>query len=155
VSRRSRFRRGRFGLIHSRAISWVAAYLTLRGRDWVGERALLRDDRWRVPVIWQASRGSHRPDLVAMHDGRPTAIEVELSPKAPRRLLAILRGYETAIASGRFTRVTYVAGPDSVAAGVEHAAVVAGLGRGFAVVRLEAIQSRVREASADRPWKGA
>ena len=83
-----------FGVVHSRAMSWVAAYLTLRGREWIGERALRRDEQWRVPVVWPGSRGTHRPDLVSVVDGRPVAIEVELTLKAPRRLRAILLGYE-------------------------------------------------------------
>jgi hypothetical protein len=83
-------------LAHTRAISWVAAYLTLRGRGWLGERALRREERWRVPVIWPASRSSHRPDLVVLREDGPLAIEVELTLKTPRRLRANLHGYKDA-----------------------------------------------------------
>jgi hypothetical protein len=38
----------------------------------------------------------HRPDLVALEGERVLAIEVELSPKAPRRLLRIIRGWRRA-----------------------------------------------------------
>ena len=141
-----------FGLIHSRAVSWVAAYLTLRGRDWIGERALRREERWRVPVIWPGSRGTHRPDLVSVVDGRPVAIEVELTLKAPRRLRAILLGYEAATADGRLAGVTYVARDDAVMAGVQRAAACAGLSDGFAALRLAAIQNRARELSGGKPW---
>src|SRR5215218_2031452 len=103
------------GIAHSRAMSWVAALLTLRGRRWIGERDLRRDARWRVPVIWaRGGLGSHRPDLVSMVDDRRVAIEVELSPKAPRRLRAILAGYDDAIQRGQFTAVTYFAGRSAI-----------------------------------------
>src|SRR5262249_1844404 len=129
-----------FGLAHSRAMSWVAAYLTLRGRQWIGERVLRRDERWRVPVVWPASRGTHRPDLVSVVAGRPVAIEVELALKALRRLRAILLGYEAAIADGRFSGVTYIVGDEAVMAGVRRAASIAGLGDRLAVLGLEAVQ---------------
>jgi hypothetical protein len=38
----------------------------------------------------------HRPDLVVRDDGRTMAVEVELTPKAPRRLLAIVRSWRRA-----------------------------------------------------------
>jgi hypothetical protein len=40
---------------------------------------------------------------VSLVDGRRIAIEVELLPKAPRRLRAILAGYDDAIQRGQFT----------------------------------------------------
>ena len=144
-----------FGLVHNRAMSWVAAYLTLRGREWIGERALRRDERWRVPVVWPGSRGTHRPDLASMVDGWPVAIEIELTLKAPRRLRAILLGYEAAIAGGKFSGVTYIAGDDAVKAGVRRAASIAGLGDRLAVLPLEAVRTRARELAGGKPWCGA
>lgn len=38
----------------------------------------------------------HRPDLIVRHDGRTMAIEVELTPKAPRRLEQIMRSWRRA-----------------------------------------------------------
>src|SRR3954470_14966023 len=88
------------GLRHARAVSWVAALLTLRERAWLSELELRRDDGWLVPVVWASSRGRHRPDLgIVVRDAR-VAVEVELSHKSPRRLRAILAGYEEAIAAG-------------------------------------------------------
>src|SRR3954470_6966673 len=88
------------GLRHARAVSWVAALLTLRERAWLSEQELRRDDGWLVPVVWASSRGRHRPDLgIVVREAR-VAVEVELSHKSPRRLRAILAGYEAAIASG-------------------------------------------------------
>jgi DNA-binding transcriptional ArsR family regulator len=51
------------GLRHARAVSWVAALLTVRGRVWVSEHELRHDEAWQVPVVWAADRGRHRPDL--------------------------------------------------------------------------------------------
>jgi hypothetical protein len=62
-----------FVIRHARAVSWAAALMTLRGHSWLGERSLRRDERWRVPVIWPPSRGSHRPDLVAHIRGADVA----------------------------------------------------------------------------------
>jgi hypothetical protein len=55
----------------------------------------------------------HRPDLVVIGEGRPLAVEVELTPKAPARLERIVRGWRKArcvegiryyVASGRTRR---------------------------------------------------
>ena len=75
------------GLRHARAVSWVAALLTLREREWVSERELRGDAAWQVPVVWAAHRGRHRPDLgIVVASGSRVAVEVELSHKSPRRL---------------------------------------------------------------------
>ena len=67
------------GLRHARAVSWVAALLTLRERAWVSERESRGRPEWEIPVIWPAHRGRHRPDLGAvMGSGARVAIEVEL-----------------------------------------------------------------------------
>jgi hypothetical protein len=61
----------------------------------------------------------HRPDL-AIRNGaeRPTAIEVELSPKAPWRLQAIVRAWRRA---ANVERVIYLAAPGETMRGVERA----------------------------------
>jgi len=88
------------GLRHARAVSWVAALLTVRDRSWVSDRELRDRADWRVPVFWPNSHGTHRPDAGAVVGGRRVAVEVELSHKAARRLRAILAGYEALIADG-------------------------------------------------------
>jgi hypothetical protein len=147
---------GSAGIAHSRAMSWVAAFLTLRGRRWIGERDLMRDAHWRVPVIWmRGGLGSHRPDLVSMADDQPVAIEVELSPKARRRLRAILTGYDDAIRRGQFTAVTYIAGSAAIGTAVRKAVDDLHLSPG--VVRsifLEDVYRRTRELSGSRKWPG-
>jgi len=72
----------------ARAVTWVAAILTIRERHWLSERELRGQEQWQVPVIWTASRGRHRPDAgVLIRDAR-VAIEVELSHKSARRRAA-------------------------------------------------------------------
>ena len=88
------------GLRHARAVSWVAALLTVRGRTWLSERELRNRPDWLVPVFLSNSSGTHRPDAGAEVGGRRVAVEVELSHKAPRRLRAILAGYAALIADG-------------------------------------------------------
>src|SRR3954452_18053079 len=82
------------GLRHARAVSWVAALLTLREREWVSERELRGAPGWEVPVVWAASRGRLLPDVGVVMRGVRVAVEVELSHKSPRRLAAIFAGYE-------------------------------------------------------------
>jgi hypothetical protein len=71
----------------------------------------------RVPIasaiVGELPDGSprlHRPDLVVIADERPIAIEVELTPKAPARLRAIVKGWRR---SRHVKRVIYLcpAGP--------------------------------------------
>jgi hypothetical protein len=139
------------GLWHSRAVSWVAALLSLRERRWLSERELRLRDEWQVPVYWPASRGTHRPDLGAEVDARRVAIEVELSPKAPRRLRAILAGYEAAIAERQLAGVLYVCDRDDVLAGVRRAAAHAGLPPERLRARtLPDLQREVRGLARDR-----
>ena len=63
------------GLRHARAVSWVAALLTLREREWISERELRGIEDWQVPVVWAASRGRHRPDLGVVMRGARVAVE--------------------------------------------------------------------------------
>jgi hypothetical protein len=124
---RQRVLRG-VGLRHARAVSWVAALLTRRGRTWLSERELRNRPDWLVPVLWTNSSGTHRPDAGAEVAGRRVAIEVELSHKAPRRLRAILAGYEALIADGTLDGgVLYVSDRDDVLRAVSRAATLVGV----------------------------
>src|SRR4051794_38141316 len=89
------------GLRHARAGSWVAALLTLRERQWVSDSEMRGAEAWQIPVVWAGARGRHRPDVGVVMRASRVAVEVELSHKSPRRIEAILAGYEQAIASGR------------------------------------------------------
>jgi hypothetical protein len=111
------------GLRHARAVSWVAALATLRGRTWISDREARDREEWLIPVIWSQHRGRHRPDLGIEVDGVRVAVEVELSHKSPRRLDAILAGHESAISSGRMGGgLIYVSDRPDVLAAVERAA---------------------------------
>src|SRR3954452_15025657 len=152
------------GLRHARAVSWVAALLTLRERAWVSERELRGRGEWEIPVIWSAQRGRHRPDLGVLMGERRVAVEVELSWKSPRRLQAILAGHAEAINSGRIAGgLIYVSDRPDVLAAVARAAGRAGLSaRWFRMRELAAVQAEVRRltrarwiADADAPRDAA
>jgi DNA-binding transcriptional ArsR family regulator len=116
------------GLRHARAVSWVTALLTLRGREWVSDCEARGLAEWQVPVIWTHHRATHRPDVGATIRGARVAVEVELSHKAPRRLRAILAGYEHAISQGHLTGgVLYLSDRPEVLAAVERAAARSGV----------------------------
>jgi hypothetical protein len=145
-----------FGISHARAVSWAAALMTLRGHNWLGERALRRDERWRIPVIWPHSQGSHRPDLVAHIRGADVAVEIELAPKGPRRLHAIMAGYEHAIYQRRIGRVLYLCASHEIRAGVRRAAGEAALNAPdqLAAILFGEVPVAVRRESGGRPWPG-
>jgi hypothetical protein len=116
------------GLRHARAVSWVAALLTMRGREWVSDHEARGLTEWQIPVLWTHHRAAHRPDVGAVIAGARVAVEVELSHKAPRRLRAILAGYEHAITHNDLTGgVLYVSDRPGVLAAVERAAARTGV----------------------------
>jgi DNA-binding transcriptional ArsR family regulator len=116
------------GLRHARAVSWVAALLTLRDREWVSDHEARGLPEWQIPVIWTHHRATHRPDVGVTIVGARVAVEVELSHKAPRRLRAILAGYEHAITAGDLTGgVLYVSDRPDVLAAVKRAAACTGV----------------------------
>lgn len=79
---------------HLSACAWVAAWLTIRGRQLQGPREIDADDRLSGEITWRDSRGRHavrhRPDLAWVTETTPVAIEVELARKSSARLDAIL-----------------------------------------------------------------
>jgi hypothetical protein len=94
------------GARHAIACALVAAKLEHAYPDHrvLGERELRRDERDAGRALASASVGAsgagaaplHRPDLVLLprhDDGLPVAVEVELTVKAPERLLEICRGW--------------------------------------------------------------
>ncbi|HEY3946581.1 MAG TPA: hypothetical protein VGL78_15240 [Solirubrobacteraceae bacterium] len=111
------------GAVHLIECARVAAALELRYPDHrvAGERELRRDERERGRSIASAELGAdgrartsrHRPDLVLWpgdsHSCSPVAIEVELTVKAPERLLAICRAWARARC---VVGVVYLVAPD-------------------------------------------
>jgi DNA-binding MarR family transcriptional regulator len=144
------------GLRHARAVSWVAALATLRGRVWVSDREARNRAEWLIPVVWAQHRGVHRPDLGIEFAGGRVAIEVELSYKSPRRLRAILAGHEAAIASGRIGGgLIYVSDRPDVLATVARAAARVGLpGERFRTRLLEDVQHEVRRLTRAQSRRG-
>jgi hypothetical protein len=80
---------------HHSGCAWVAAYLTVRGREFLGPRELLDDPYWSGDLFWRDrhsfKRSGHRPDLVGVLGGGHIGIEVELAPKSTARLTVILQ----------------------------------------------------------------
>ena len=136
------------GLRHARAVSWVAALLEVRGRAWLSDRELRHRTDWQVPVLWSSRRGTHRPDAASTTGGRRVAVEVELSHKAPRRLRAILAGYEDALASGRLGGLIYVSDRSDLLEVVARAAARAGIPASSIRTRtLARVQEELRSAA--------
>jgi hypothetical protein len=113
------FRVGAGGFEHARELGRVAAELhRLRpGATLLSERTIRAAENETGELIASARVGQlpggrvalHRPDLaIRSESGGMTAIEVELSVKAPRRLEAICRGYARA---RHLDRVAYLATP--------------------------------------------
>jgi hypothetical protein len=102
---------------HHIACAWTAAWLKVRGRDFLGPRELFSSTDWAHPLHWQdrsgVQRSGHRPDLVAFAvSGNPVAIEVELAAKSRSRLAAILRVHRTWSYSNNSRGVVYICGDE-------------------------------------------
>ncbi len=132
---------------HGRAVSWVAASAEVRGWRWLGPAELREDERWRLR---RDDGARHLPDLGLIYDGQRVAVEVELQPKAPRRVQAILRGYRGLIDRGALTAVTYVTDRPDVAALVRREAQAAMLGSALRVGPLATVIATTRESGERR-----
>ncbi len=139
---------------HLAGCAWVAAWLTVRGREMLGPRELLVDDSWRGELSGISSRGQslmHRPDLVGVVPSRrPAAIEVELARKSKARLRAILSLHARWIATGRSGACVYVCGDEVIRELVISQAGLAGLSledRSLRVELLETIKELALAAS--------
>jgi len=101
---------------HLVGCAWVAAWLTVRGREMLAPRELLLEDSWRGELPGsRGPRALHRPDLVGVVPGRrPAAIEVELTRKSKARLRAILSLHADWIATGQCGACVYVCRDESL-----------------------------------------
>lgn len=112
---------------------WIAcADVCLWAERRFGEQSVLSEPEIRLaerlegrPVVSAAigelSDGRtrlHRPDLALIAGERPIAIEVELTPKAPARLKAIIKGWRRA---RHVEQVIYLCSPGPTQQGVERA----------------------------------
>ena len=102
---------------HHCGVAWMAAWLTVRPREFKGSRELLAFDTWSDTISWWDRKGHHesrhRPDLVGFRlDGRPIAVEVELAPKSIERLRAILYRHVVWRHAGKSNGVHYICGDE-------------------------------------------
>jgi hypothetical protein len=102
---------------HLSACAWVAAWLTIRGRQTQGPREIDADDTLSGEITWRDNRGHHtvrhRPDLAWVTESTPVAIEVELARKSNARLDAILALHARWRSERKSGGVFYVAADES------------------------------------------
>jgi hypothetical protein len=107
---------------HTAAVARVAVHLERDGQRVLSEREIIARERAAGNRIFSApitQHRFHRPDLILLGDA-PEAIEVELTPKAARRLDRIVRSWRHAAVERRISQVRYFAAPEAANA-VRHA----------------------------------
>ena len=111
---------------HHCGVAWMAAWLTVRPRVFLGQREVLSRPEWSGQLHWQDrnsfKRSGHRPDLVASRDSSTFAIEVELAGKSRPRLDAILKLHDDWIRGGKTGGVIYICGNEEGQRRVERSA---------------------------------
>lgn len=153
---------------HLSGCAWMAAWLTVRGREMFAPRELLDDDRWTDEVRWLERyaywrTAGHRPDLVFDLNGAAIAVEVELARKNAARMRAILDLHARWCRSGHTSGVFYVCDSEDGCERVRKFAGEKGLSvrprGGLRVELLETIkQQTLEQAEArrrDRPARAA
>src|ERR1700722_7542930 len=110
---------------HDSACAWTAAWLTARGRTYLGPREILDDPDWAGKLDWLDShsfkQSGHRPVLVGFLSGSAIAIEVDLAPKSKPRLNAILRLHVDWIVARKTHAVIYICGDQEGCRRIERA----------------------------------
>ena len=138
----------------------MAAWLTLRGREFLGSPELLAWDTWSDEIFWTDHKGlhesRHRPDLVGIRpDGRPIAVEVELAPKSIARLRGILYRHAVWRGSGKTNGVWYVCGDENGCERIKKAATTGNsftaAAVGLTVVLLDTIKAQAIEMREEDP----
>jgi len=141
---------------HLQACAWVAAWLTVRGRELQGCREVLADPSWRGELWWRDGRGQHscghRPDLAWRVGGGRVAVEVELAWKSTPRLEAIIGLHARWHADGHTGGVIYVCGDEAGCARIRELGAERGLsterGGGLRFELLALIREQAREGSS-------
>ena len=99
---------------HDSACAWAAAWMTVRGRNYLAPRELLVDTEYsgRLDLLHRISVRplGHRPDFVGLSNGNRIAIEVELAAKSKPRLDSILRMHRDWITAGTTTGLVHICG---------------------------------------------
>ena len=132
---------------HDSACAWTAAWLTVRGRTFLGQREVLSRREWSGQLHWQDrnsfKRSGHRPDLVAWRGSSKFAIEVELAGKSRPRLDAILKLHDDWVLGGNTGGVIYICGDEEGQRRVERSANrVAPFGRRLRLELLDTIKEQ-------------
>jgi hypothetical protein len=132
---------------HDCACPWAAAWLTVRGWSFLGQREVLSRPEWSGQLHWQDrnsfKRSGHRPDLVAWRDSSTFAIEVELAGKSRPRLDAILKLHDDWILDAKTGGVIYICGDEEGQRRVERSANrVAPFGRKLRLELLDTIKEQ-------------
>jgi hypothetical protein len=131
---------------HDSACAWTAAWLTARGRSFLGAREILDDPNWSGRLEWLEhsgyKRSSHRPDLIGFTPtGGRVAIEVELASKSKARLDTILQLHRSWIVSGQTGAVAYICRDEEGSRRISQAGDRAGLRASTGLIRLETLDT--------------
>ena len=105
---------------HHSACAWTAAWLTVRGRRFLGEPEIRHSGEWGERLQWLEGYGlrksGHRPDLITWAPNEDVfAVEVELARKSRARLNAILSLHSDWILQGKLCALLYVVGDEGAA----------------------------------------
>lgn len=139
---------------HHISCAWTAAWLTVRGREFLGPRELISSTEWAHPLHWQdrsgVKRSGHRPDLVVFAvSGNPVPIEVELAAKSRSRLAAILRVHKAWSYSNNSRGVVYVCADPAAQSRIERAGRRVGLYLDDGFLRIELLDTIKEQARAE------
>jgi len=137
---------------HDSACAWTAAWLSVRGRTYLGTREILDDPDWAGKLDWidrhSSKRSGHRPDLIGFLSGIAIAIEVELAPKSKPRLNAILQLHLGWIVAGKTDAVIYIRRDEEGCRRIERAAKRVGLSTTTGHLRIELLDTIAEETVA-------
>jgi hypothetical protein len=144
---------------HDSACAWTAAWLTVRGRSFLGQREVLSRPEWSGELHWHDrnsfKRSGHRPDLLASL-GSGIAVEVELAGKSRPRLDAILGLHASWIFGGKSGGVIYVCGDEEGQRRVQRSAErVGSFGRKLRLELLDTIKKQTVAAYAQSRATGS
>ncbi len=137
---------------HDVACAWTAAWMTVRGRAFLGPRELLVDPSWsgRLELTHRSSgrQLGHRPDVVALAGDDRIAVEVELAPKSKRRLDAILRLHREWLWDKKTNGIVHICGNEEGQRRIERANHRVDVMPGYSL-RIELLDTLKTEARAE------
>jgi hypothetical protein len=130
---------------HDSGCAWTAAWLTVRGRTFLGAHEVLTDPEWSGQLSWldrhSFKRSGHRPDLVGMMGKSRVPIEVELQPKSKARLDAILKLHVAWIGAHKSHGIIYICGDQEGCRRIERAGKRVGLYLSDEYLRIERLDT--------------